>query len=210
MTDPEDRTGGDRAPAEDGGQTGDGGQADDRAPDRAGCPASDDPGERAATRYKPVPEPRGIETLRAVQAAVPLVPEGVEDCCGRLVARTEVPTRDEARDWLPFLVALGLAERTERGFQRVRTDPERDAIADAFERRVFVAAEVLDALAADDPLTVDGAFDALRPVVPAWERERHPDWEREWRDRTRRLLEWGVALGRVERDGERFRRIGPL
>ena len=155
-------------------------------------------------RYKVVPAPRGLDTLKAVHGALPLVPERVEDCCTRVVDRTDVPARDDAREWITFLQALGLAEETSRGFERVRTDPDVEELADAFRRRVFGAAELLDALAEDGPLTHDEAFDRLRPVVPEWERDRHTDWEGEWRERVRRLLAWSVAFGLATREGDEF------
>lgn len=158
-------------------------------------------------RYKVVPEPRGLETLRAVHDALPLVPDSVEDCCVRVVDRTDVPARDEAREWLTFCQALELARETPRGFERVRADPDRASLADAFRRRVFGARELLDALEAGS-LTHEAAFEALGPAVPRWERDRHADWEREWRERTRRLLEWARAFGLLARDGDAYGRSG--
>jgi hypothetical protein len=152
-------------------------------------------------RYKVVPEPRDRETLEVVHETLPLVPDSVEECCIRTVDRTTVRSRDAAREWVTFLRALGLAERTPRGFRRVRTDVDREALAGTFRRRVFGAREVLAALDDAGELTPDGAFDHLWPAVPAWERDRHTDPEAEWRERTRRLLEWARILGLVTGDG---------
>ena len=159
-------------------------------------------------RYKIVPEPRGLDTLSAVHRALPLVPERVEDCCARVVDRTDVLARDDAREWLTFLQALELAEETPRGFRRVRTDPETAELADAFRRRVYGAEEFLTALEETGPVTAGETFDRLRSSVPEWEWERHADPEREWRDRTRRLLAWSVEFGLATcdpaGDGERY------
>lgn len=159
-------------------------------------------------RYKIVPEPRGLDTLSAVHRAVPLVPERVEDCCVQVVDRTDVPARDDAREWITFLQALELAEETPRGFRRVRTDPETAELADAFRRRVYGAEELLTALDETGPVTAGDAFDRLRPSIPEWEWDRHANPESEWRDRTRRLLAWSVEFGLATRnladDGERY------
>jgi len=53
-------------------------------------------------RYKPVPEPRGVDALLAVRDAVLLVPGTVEDCCTRIRDRTGIASRDAAREWLTF------------------------------------------------------------------------------------------------------------
>jgi hypothetical protein len=147
-------------------------------------------------RYKVVPEPRGVEFLLEVRDALPLVPGSVEDCCTRIRDRTGVPSRDRARAWLTFARALGLAAETPRGYHRVRGDVSQADLAAAFRERVFGARELLDALAAADaPVPAADAFDSIRGVVPRWERSRHADWEAEWRERTRNLLEWAVAFG---------------
>ncbi|MFC7194490.1 hypothetical protein ACFQL4_07190 [Halosimplex aquaticum] len=146
-------------------------------------------------RYKVVPPVADREFLETAQRAVPLVPGTVEDCCVRLVDETTAPSRDVAREYLTFLQALELVEETPRGFRRRRVDVGDADLADAFERRVFGASELRDALRADGPLTVDEAFEAMREHVPRWERDRHTDWEAEWRERTERLLGWSVAFG---------------
>lgn len=159
-------------------------------------------------RYKVAPEPRDLEFLEAAQRAVPLVPETVDDCCARLIDRTEISARDDAREYLTFLEALELVAETPRGYERERAGPERSALADAFERRVFGTSELLDALAESGQLTADEAFDRLREHVPRWERERRADWEREWRERTERLLEWAVVFGLATGGGDGYRFAG--
>jgi hypothetical protein len=158
-------------------------------------------------RYKVVPGPVDGDLLHAVSQAVPLVPGSVEDCCTRIRDRTALASREEAREWLTFCQALGLVGETDRGYYRVRDPPGEGALAAAFEEHVFGAREVLDALgAADRTLDAAGAFEAVREDVPRWERSRDPDWEAEWRERVRRLLEWGVVFGHLERTSEGYRR----
>lgn len=161
-------------------------------------------------RYKVVPEPRSVDALRAAADAVPLVPGSVEDCCTRVRDGTDLDSRDEARETLTFLQALGLVEESERGFYRVREERSPADLATAFRERVFGAQEVLAAVD-DGPASVEDAFQEVRDVVPRWERDRRTDWEAIWRERTRRLLEWAVEFGLAERsDGEYRRGAGDL
>jgi hypothetical protein len=158
-------------------------------------------------RYKVVPEPRGVDLLLSARDAVPLVPGSVEDCCTRIRDRTGIESRDAAREWLTFCQALGLVEGTDRGYRRIRDEPGRDALGQAFGDHVFGVEETLQALDTEEPRDVRAVFERGRGIVPRWERDRYPDWEDEWRERIRRLLEWGVAFGCVERaDGERYMR----
>jgi hypothetical protein len=151
-------------------------------------------------RFKVAPGPVDPDLLAAVHGAVPLVPGSVDDCCARILDRTDVGAREDAEAWLTFCRALGLATETDRGYERERRDPGDEAVAAAFVERVFGVAELLDALAAaDDPLSAADAFDAIRDVVPTWERNRHGDWVAVWTERTRRLLDWAAVFGRVER-----------
>jgi len=153
-------------------------------------------------RYKTVPEPRELEDLIAIRNAVPLVPGSEEDCCSRIASRTTVAGRDGAREWLAFLRALGLVAKGEHGFRRTREDPAVDTLADRFLENVFGAGELLTAASREDQIDVEGAFGALRDSVPRWERRHHADWEAEWRESARRLLEWGVVFGVLERAGD--------
>lgn len=144
-------------------------------------------------RIKIVPPARGLDTLRAVHRAVPLVPEEVEDCCTRLTRRTAVSARDEAREWLTFLRALGLVEEAAAGYRRLRTDHDRATLAVAFRESVYGADEILSVLeATDEPLPLDAVY--KRVTLPAWERQRHPDPASVWRTRVERLLDWAVDL----------------
>ncbi len=156
-------------------------------------------------RYKVVPESRSVEFLREVQAALPLVPGTVEDCCSRIRDRTDLQSRDEAREYLTFAQALGLAAEDGRGFHRTREDPPEEELAERFLSNVFGAREVLEAVD-ETPNTVEATYDEIRELVPRWERDRHSDWEAKWQGRTERLLEWAAEFGLVERSADGYRR----
>jgi len=159
-------------------------------------------------RLKPVPEPpRSPSTVGEVQSALPLVPGSEEDCCARVVRRTDVDDPDVARDWITFLRALELVDRHDAGYARRRTDPERSAMAAAFRDRVFGAREVLDALAAaEGSLAPEDVLDRIEEAVPEWERGRHRDWRAEWTARVERLLSWAVLFGLADRGDGGYRR----
>jgi hypothetical protein len=159
-------------------------------------------------RFKVAPEPVDPDLLAAVHGAIPLVPGSVDDCCARILNRTEVGAREDAEAWLTFCRALGLATETDRGYERQRREYTDEAVADAFADRVFGVAELLDALdTADEPLSAEVAFDAIRDAVPTWERNRHGDWVAVWTERTRCLLDWGVVFGRTERVDDGYRSV---
>jgi len=156
-------------------------------------------------RFKVVPPARGLDALEAVRAALPLVPDDEESCCARVVARTDVPSRDEAKEWVTFCRALGLAEETDSGYRRIRGDPDRETLAGWFRDHVYGADDVLAVLEdAEEPLAAADAY--RRFDVPEWERQRHTDPETVWHDRVTRLLDWAVAFGLVERAEKGYRR----
>lgn len=158
-------------------------------------------------KCKVVPEPRPLSFIGEVQRALPLVPGDQEDCCARLVDRTDL-SRAAAREWIPFLQALGLAEETSSGFRRLRREPENLDLARAFRDGIFGVEIVLDTLAAaDEPLGVEAVFERFRHRVPNWERHRRRNWAEQWHERVRRLLDWTVAVGLTERVGERYRAV---
>ena len=157
-------------------------------------------------KFKVAPEPGGMELLTEAQKALPLVPGSENDCCARLLDRTELTARDDAREWITFLRALGLAEETSSGYRRLRRDPSREELATAFREGVFGVDALLDALD-DEPLDEDELFDRFRSHVPNWERHRRPDWESHWRGRVRRLLGWAVVFGLAERVDDEFRAV---
>ena len=157
-------------------------------------------------KFKVVPEPRSPAFVREAQRALPLVPGSENDCCSRLMDRTDLSARDAAREWITFLRALGLAEETSSGFRRLRRDPDSADFARAFRERIFGAETVLDILdTADEPLAVEAVFERFRHRVPNWERHRRSDWKGEWHERVRRLLDWAVVFDLAARDDERYR-----
>jgi len=177
-------------------------------------------------KFKLVPEPPDAVRLVAdAQAAVPLVPGPEDDCCARLMDRVGFRSRDVARTWLTFLRALGLAEETDDGFRRLRTEPTLERVRGGVLSGVYGAGDVADALIAAGgttaerdpagPLAADAAFEAFVDRVPEWERYRTDDWESVWRERVERLLGWLVVLDLAEEraDGyvatDRLRELRP-
>lgn len=152
-------------------------------------------------RVKPLPEPPDdLAIVEDARSALPLVPGTETDCCARLGDRLDLP-RDDARTWLTFLRGLGLVEEVEAGFVRTRDDPD---LPRSFREGIFGATEALDALG-DDPLTADALFERIEGHVPEWERHKRPGaWRGEWRERTRRLLDWLVLLGLAHRTPEGY------
>ena len=152
------------------------------------------------------PAPDSLDFVRQAQQAVPLVPGSEDDCCARLMRRTDLPARDDARTWLTFLRALELAAETDSGFKRLSREPTPDHLRDAFPRRVFGAEELLATLrAADRPITTAEAFARLRERVPQWEHYKNPtEWEDIWLERTDDLLDWLVLLDVAEETEEGY------
>ena len=158
-------------------------------------------------RLKVAPEPRSPAFVREVSAALPIVPGSEDDCCARVIEATDVGSREAAREWITFCRALDLAEETDSGYRRLPDAPDDAALARAFRERVFAASEVRDALETDGPRSVDEVFERVREAVPTWERNRSPDWQADWRERVRRLLEWAVVFGLAERVDDGYRAV---
>jgi hypothetical protein len=158
-------------------------------------------------RRKPVPPaPDERDRLRVARKAVPLVPGSEDDCCARIQRRMDLPGRDEARTWLTFLRALGLAKETAEGFARTREDLDWEHLPGAFLDGVFAAREVLAELdEASEPLAPDEVFEAVEDLVPQWERHKDPTWRDTWRERVARILAWAVLLGLAERNDDGYR-----
>ena len=151
-------------------------------------------------KFKVLPPPAdSLETVSEVQAAVPLVPDGEESCCARLLRRTDVASRDAAKEWLTFLRALELVEETAGQYRRLPQEADPDRVRASFRDRVYLAEDVLNVVsAADDPLGAGEVFARVSDRVPQWERHRLEDAADVWRGRVRRLLEWAVTLGLLE------------
>ncbi|WP_232702581.1 hypothetical protein [Halobacterium wangiae] len=152
---------------------------------------------------KPVPPaPDSLSVLRAVRAAVPLVPKPEDDCCRRVTDRTDVADRGTASSWLVFLAALGAVAEEDTGYARTQTDLDREDLASAFTDGVFLAADCLDALDATDPRSAEAVFESVRDRVPRWERTKRENWPAFWTERVQRRLDWAVLLGLArETDG---------
>ncbi|MFC4447793.1 hypothetical protein [Halorussus aquaticus] len=152
-------------------------------------------------QFKLVPEPPAdFEFVADAQRAVPLVPGSEDDCCARMLDRTDLTSRDAARTWLTFLRALGLAEEQSSGFTRTREDPTREFLREQFRENVFGVPAVLETLTdAAEPLSAEEVFEAFRDEVPTWEHHKNPNsWEEIWSERVAYLLDWCVLLGLVE------------
>ncbi|WP_435076490.1 hypothetical protein [Halococcus sp. AFM35] len=158
-------------------------------------------------KFKVAPEPRDEGFLDDAQRALPLVPSSENDCCARLLDRTDLAARDDAREWITFLRALGLAEATDSGYRRLRRDPDTRTLATSFREHVFGAEAVLDGLRSESTLDSEAVFERFRPHVPNWERHRRPDWEDHWRERVERLLGWAVIFDLAERVDGAYRAV---
>ncbi|NEU55939.1 hypothetical protein [Halorussus sp. MSC15.2] len=156
-------------------------------------------------QFKLVPEPPAdLDFVADAQRAVPLVPGSEDDCCARMLDRTDLTSRDAARTWLTFLRALGLAEEQSSGFTRTRQDPDAEFLREQFRENVFGVPAVLAILAdAAEPLSADEVFEQFRDEVPTWEHHKNPNsWEEIWSERVAYLLDWCVLLELVaEVDG---------
>ena len=153
------------------------------------------------------PAPDSLADLRTAREAVPLVPRSEADCCARVMDRAGVPARDEAKEWLTFMRALGLVVEAERGYHRTDGSLERNRLAVAFCERVYGAESLIDSLDAATPASADEAFERFADLVPEWERRRHADWREVWHERVARLLDWAVLFGLAGReDGGYVRR----
>lgn len=157
-------------------------------------------------RYKVVPEPRSVNFLRVVRNALPLIPHSTEDCCARIRDATDLPARDDARAYLTFIQALGLAAEGSRGYHRTSTELSDEQFGPAYRAGVFGVAELTSYLGTE-PKTAAECFSFLKDSVPKWERDRNQDWQTVWEARTNRLLEWGVTFGLFERTEDGYTAI---
>lgn len=160
-------------------------------------------------RFKLVPAtPDDFARVREIQEAVPLFPGDENDCCARIMERTGVAPRDEARTWLTFLRALGLAREGPAGFSRVREEPDPGRLRERFRERCYGAETVLEILeTADGPLESETVYDRFREEIPAYEQYRWSDQLDEvWGERIERILEWACLFELAERTPEGYRR----
>jgi hypothetical protein len=162
-----------------------------------------------SVRFKLLPDPPdSLGVVADAQRAVPLVPASEDDCTARLLRRLEFPSRDVARTWLTFLRALELATETPSGFVRESTEPTPEHLRSAFQRRIYGAREILDALDAADPRTAAAVFADFEERVPVWETHRAAgDWRDVWRERVERIVAWAVLLGLAAERGDGYVRV---
>ncbi|WP_267640304.1 hypothetical protein [Haloarchaeobius amylolyticus] len=159
-------------------------------------------------KFKHVPPaPDSLDFVETAQRAVPLVPGSEDDCCARMLQRTDLVSRDQAATWLTFLRAVGLAEEGPSGFSRIRQEPTREHLQEAFLAGVFGAEDVLTILReADEPLTADAVFERYREQVPQWERHKNPNtWEEVWSEKVEFELGWLALLDLAERTDDGYR-----
>ncbi|WP_435359076.1 hypothetical protein [Haloarchaeobius sp. DFWS5] len=165
-------------------------------------------------KVKHVPAaPDSLDFVESAQRAVPLVPGSEDDCCARLIDRTDIVARDDAATWLTFMRGLGLAEEGERGFSRIRREPTADYLREAIVEGIFGVADVLEILreaddAGDGPLSLDSVFDRFEDTVPRWERHKHPnDWRHVWTEKVEHELDWLVLLDLAEKTDDGYRAV---
>ncbi|WP_135824230.1 hypothetical protein [Halorussus ruber] len=152
-------------------------------------------------QFKLVPEPpESLAFVEEAQRAVPLVPGSEDDCCARMLDRTDLQSRDQARTWLTFLRALGLAEEKSSGSARIRRDPEPAYLREQFRENVFGVPALLEILAeAEEALSAEEVFEEFKGAVPTWEHHKNPNsWQEIWGERVEYLLDWAVLLGLAE------------
>lgn len=158
-------------------------------------------------RFKWVVEPPAtLDAVADAQRAIPLVPASDADCLRRLVDRTDetvINDREDAREWLTFLRAIGLVDRTSSGYRRERVELTAGELVDRLRDGIYGAREIDDQLeAADEPLTVGDLAETVD--LPTWEQHHHTDPERVRRQRLRRLAEWFVLCGQGERTADGY------
>lgn len=154
-------------------------------------------------KFKIVPEPRSRSFIETARRTLPLVPSSEADCCGLLMADTDVNSRDAAREWITFLRALGQVAESDGKYHQ-RQDPGED-LAAAFRARVYAAETVVTVIEdSEEPLTAPEVFERVREEIPQWERNRRQDWKNVWQERVERLLEWTVEFGLTERTADGY------
>lgn len=151
-------------------------------------------------RFKPVPlPPADRSTVETVREALPADADGVDDCCGRLVDRTSIATREEARSWIAFLRALELATADGAGYRRTSREFDRSGVRAAFRERVYGADAILEILdRAEGPIPAATVHERLCDERSSIER-RSSAGSTDSEERVHRLLEWAILFGLAER-----------
>lgn len=154
-------------------------------------------------KFKVVPEPRPRSFIETAKRTLPLVPSSEDDCCGLLMADTDIDSRDVAREWITFLLALGQVAETDGKYYQ-RRDPDDD-LAAAFRDRVYATETVIQIVKnSEEPLEATQVFERMRTEIPQWERNHRQDWDDVWHERVERLLEWTVEFDLTERTADGY------
>ncbi|WP_330632342.1 hypothetical protein [Halocatena halophila] len=144
-------------------------------------------------KYKVVPPIRDRSFIETATTSLPVVPASEADCCGRLQADTSIESRDVARQWITFLQALGFVTEADGKYYQGRSPPTD--LGTAFLEGVYGAQTVVETVAdSDTPLRVGEVYEAVKAIVPQYERSRRTDWEAVWETRIARLLAWAVEF----------------
>ena len=160
-------------------------------------------------RFKWVPEPPAtIEGLGAIQRAVPLVPATESTCLQRLVDRTDhIDDRETASRWLTFLRAIDAIEETPGGYRRQRVELTDDDLHRRLINGVYGASELREVLLnAEQPLSIETVLDRGADL-PTWERHHQTDHQQVHRRRGRRLVDWFVLCGVVDKVATGYRLV---
>ncbi len=157
-------------------------------------------------KFKVLPEPpHDIAAVTSIHRGVPLVPDSEVSCCARLLQRTDIARQDDAKEWLTFLRALELVEKEAGQYQRRQTPVDAATLQEPFLDNIYLAAEALAVVeAAETPLPATDVFTRLSDSLPTWDQHRYHDPESVWRDRVRRILEWEVILGLLDRTADGY------
>lgn len=156
-------------------------------------------------RFKVVPPVRSRAFIREAHWSLPLVPSSENDCCA-LLMNHGIDSRDEAREWITFLRALGLVSEENGRFYQRQVDPSDRELASAFRERVYAANELLNLVAeTESPLKVEELFEQGQEqgIIPQWERYQQ-DWENVWRVRIQRILAWGCEFNLLKQREEGY------
>ncbi len=144
-------------------------------------------------KYKVVPPVRDRSFIETATKSLPVVPASEADCCGRLQADTLIESRDVAKQWITFLQALGYVAEADGKYYQDRSPPAE--LKTAFLDGVYGAQTVVETVADSDRSLREGeVYEAVKAIVPQYERSRRTDWETVWETRIVRLLDWGVEF----------------
>lgn len=154
-------------------------------------------------RYRVLPPVDG-PSPQEVARALPTDPTRTDDCCGWLLDRGAVADRERAREWLPFLAALGLAAETDEGYHRVEAEPAAPELRRAFVERIYGADDLVAAFDADDVRPEGELADAIESRLPE-DRANRAGTDVDRSTYVLRLIEWADRLDLLESTGGGYR-----